>query len=216
MENILCKYGCGQVARFQLKNGSMSCSKNPSSCPSIRKKFSESNCMKRPEMRIIAGNAMRGKKRDPEVIKIVAEKLRGRKHSEETKKKISFKTKGRIIPAHQRQMMIDNNPMKNPINKEKHRIAMSRPETRQKISEHCGMRRPEVAAKISGNKSISRRPERRAQQSKLMKDRNPMRDPEIALKVAQQLIGREVSLETRQKMSEAQRLLGRSGENNPC
>ena len=113
MENILCKYGCGQVARFQLKNGSMSCSKNPSSCPSIRKKFSESNCMKRPEMRIIAGNAMRGKKRDPEVIKIVAEKLRGRKHSEETKKKISFKTKGRIIPAHQRQMMIDNNPMKN-------------------------------------------------------------------------------------------------------
>lgn len=110
----------------------------------------------------------------------------------------------------------DNNPMKNPINKEKHRIAMSRPETRQKISEHCGMRRPEVAAKISGNKSISRRPERRAQQSKLMKDRNPMRDPEIALKVAQQLIGREVSLETRQKMSEAQRLLGRSGENSPC
>lgn len=113
MENILCKYGCGNIAKFQLKNGSMCCSKNPASCPSIRKKFSENNCMKRPEMRIVAGNATRGKKRDPDVIKIVAEKLRGRKHSEETKKKISLKAKGRIIPEHQKQMMRDNNPMKN-------------------------------------------------------------------------------------------------------
>ena len=70
--------------------------------------------MKRPEMRIIAGNYMRGKKRDPEVVKIVSDKIRGRKHTEETKKKISDKAKGRVIPEHQRQMMIYNNPMKNP------------------------------------------------------------------------------------------------------
>lgn len=112
MKSILCSFGCGQEAVYQFKNGNFCCSRNHSSCPSIRKKFSDNNCMKRPEMRIIAGNSMRGKKRNSEVIKIVADKIRGRKHTEETKRKISEKTKGRIIPEHQKQMMRDNNPMK--------------------------------------------------------------------------------------------------------
>jgi hypothetical protein len=114
MEDIvLCDFGCGNRARFIFKNGRRCCSRNHSSCPTIKKKFSDSNCMKRPEMRIIAGNSMRGKKRNLEIIKIVADKIRGRKHTEDSKRKMSDKAKGRIIPEHQRKMMRDNNPMKN-------------------------------------------------------------------------------------------------------
>lgn len=37
----LCKYGCGQEAKHQLKNGSWCCSESHNSCPACRKKNSE-------------------------------------------------------------------------------------------------------------------------------------------------------------------------------
>jgi hypothetical protein len=40
---MICSYGCGQEASFQLKNKNWCCSKNVASCPAIRKKISLKN-----------------------------------------------------------------------------------------------------------------------------------------------------------------------------
>jgi len=40
---MLCNYGCGQEAKYQLKNKKWCCNKNIASCPFIRKKISNSN-----------------------------------------------------------------------------------------------------------------------------------------------------------------------------
>ena len=37
----LCSYGCGQQAKFTLKNGTRCCSKRPNLCPSYRKKLGQ-------------------------------------------------------------------------------------------------------------------------------------------------------------------------------
>lgn len=38
-----CTYGCGQKAKFTMKNGKKSCSKHHGSCPAVKKKMSDSN-----------------------------------------------------------------------------------------------------------------------------------------------------------------------------
>jgi hypothetical protein len=38
-----CVYGCGQKAKFTLKNEKLCCSKHHSSCPAIKRKITESN-----------------------------------------------------------------------------------------------------------------------------------------------------------------------------
>jgi len=37
----LCEYGCGQIAKYKLKNGKLCCNSNISKCPIIRKKIKE-------------------------------------------------------------------------------------------------------------------------------------------------------------------------------
>ena len=36
----ICEYGCGNIAKFKLKNGKLCCSKNTASCSAMRKKNS--------------------------------------------------------------------------------------------------------------------------------------------------------------------------------
>jgi len=45
MSNIsdLCKYGCGRMAKYTLKNGKRCCSKSYNSCPVSKRKNSEKN-----------------------------------------------------------------------------------------------------------------------------------------------------------------------------
>ena len=38
-----CTYGCGQKAKFTMKNGKKSCSKHHGSCPAVKKKMSDGN-----------------------------------------------------------------------------------------------------------------------------------------------------------------------------
>lgn len=38
-----CVYGCGQKAKFTMKNGKPCCSKHHGSCPAIKKKMADSN-----------------------------------------------------------------------------------------------------------------------------------------------------------------------------
>ena len=40
---IICEYGCGQEAKYQLKNGKWCCSKSWNSCSCLRSKNSKSN-----------------------------------------------------------------------------------------------------------------------------------------------------------------------------
>lgn len=40
MQCMLCKYGCGKEARFQLKNGNFCCENSPNKCSELRKKNS--------------------------------------------------------------------------------------------------------------------------------------------------------------------------------
>ena len=42
-ETLLCDYGCGKIAKFQLKKGKLCCSERPQSCSNIREKNSEKN-----------------------------------------------------------------------------------------------------------------------------------------------------------------------------
>lgn len=42
-EKHLCEYGCGQQAKFQLKNGKLCCSKSYNSCPCVKKKNSDAH-----------------------------------------------------------------------------------------------------------------------------------------------------------------------------
>lgn len=42
-QKILCKYGCKNEAKFQLKNGNWICSSSPNKCPEILRKNSEKN-----------------------------------------------------------------------------------------------------------------------------------------------------------------------------
>jgi len=38
---VLCDYGCGEEAKFKMKNGKWCCSKSQNSCPGVRKKLSK-------------------------------------------------------------------------------------------------------------------------------------------------------------------------------
>jgi nitrate/TMAO reductase-like tetraheme cytochrome c subunit len=98
-----------------------------------------------------------------------------------------------------------NNGMKNPVNRARHKAAMNRSDVKTKISNNNGMKRPEVVAKVSGDFSVSKRPERRAEQSKFMKDHNPMKNPMIVAKCKESNIGHEVTDATRIKMSISQK-----------
>jgi very-short-patch-repair endonuclease len=100
---MLCEYGCGQEAKFQLKNGKLCCSKFCQSCPVIK---------------IKNGNGNRGKE----------SKRKGTKLSEESKLKISNKLKGRVFSEETIKNMskaqINRNMKgsKNPMFGKKHKI----------------------------------------------------------------------------------------------
>jgi len=49
MNNILCQYGCGQIAKYKTKGGRDICSPSPNSCPANRRKNSEAGKNLSPE-----------------------------------------------------------------------------------------------------------------------------------------------------------------------
>ena len=75
---MLCKYGCGQLGKRQLKSGDFICSNHPSKCPSISNQISKSNLGK-----------LTGRKVSPELAKKRTEHLTGRLVSESTRLRIS-------------------------------------------------------------------------------------------------------------------------------
>ena len=71
---MLCNYGCGKEAKYQLKNGRWCCSKYPSQCSTIREKNR---------------NGLIKRWKNPKLIEEQRRKATGRKQSGETKKKKS-------------------------------------------------------------------------------------------------------------------------------
>lgn len=102
---MLCDYGCGKEAKFQMKNGKWCCNKSKNSCIEIRKKNSISlkNSSKFLESRKIVSQKTKGLKRSEEFKKLTSKLSRGRKHSDETKRKISLTSTGRIFSFESRE-----------------------------------------------------------------------------------------------------------------
>ena len=104
---MLCDYGCGQEAKYQLKNGKWCCSKNTSLCKVVRRKISENNSMYRTEVRIKKSKSSKGQcvgelnpAKRPEVRKRISvsrtgklvgkeNPFFGKHHSEQHKRKMS-------------------------------------------------------------------------------------------------------------------------------
>ena len=109
---MLCDYGCGLEAKYQLKSGKMCCSKHYNSCPAIKKKNSEArkqqiseqkengtfvnnfhNKNKKPWNKGITKDDDQRLKKASETLKkhyaqgLIKAGFLGRKHTEETKKK---------------------------------------------------------------------------------------------------------------------------------
>ena len=94
MDNVhMCDYGCGQEAKFQLKNGKWSCSQYIYNCKGIIEK--KLKTFTSPEFSEKMRKSHLGVKRSPEVCQRLREIHTGKKHSLETRKKIGEKSKGR-------------------------------------------------------------------------------------------------------------------------
>jgi hypothetical protein len=52
LDKILCKFGCGQIAKFKTKNGSYCCSDHTNKCPSIKKKNKNIQEIENPDMKL--------------------------------------------------------------------------------------------------------------------------------------------------------------------
>jgi len=95
---VICEYGCGKQAKKQLKNGKWCCSNFHSSCPSVRKRMSESGKKKifSEEHRKNIGKLRKGKKRPKHSERMRGESnpFYGKLHSKYSKEKMSEKRKG--------------------------------------------------------------------------------------------------------------------------
>jgi hypothetical protein len=107
---MLCEYGCGQEAKYTLKNGKLSCVEYPvRSCPEmIKKRTSPLKGRSFPERNKKISESLKGRKLSAKHIKnlslshigIQAKENHprwGKKHSEETKSKWKFKRRGKKI-----------------------------------------------------------------------------------------------------------------------
>lgn len=83
-----CEFGCGQPARYQLKNGKLCCEEYTAKCPVLKKINSEQNSGEK--------NGFYGKHHTPESLKIIGLKSKGRQtflgrhHTKETCLKLSL------------------------------------------------------------------------------------------------------------------------------
>ena len=94
MSDILCEYGCGMEANYQLKNGKWCCRESQNSCPGVREKMSEAKkgVPKSEETKKKMSEAKIGVPKSKETRKKMSEAQRGIPKgpcSEETKKKMS-------------------------------------------------------------------------------------------------------------------------------
>ncbi len=102
---FLCEYGCGQEAKYKLKNEKWCCSKFFNSCPSIRKRNSETNKVKQAgENNGMFNKKQRksnkrpyierfGKEKTKYIIENLKNKLTGQKRTPEQKKRMSDRTR---------------------------------------------------------------------------------------------------------------------------
>ncbi len=108
----ICKYGCGQKATYQFKNGKWCCEDHMSKCPEERRKKSE-RCKGRKRSKETIEKVRQknlGQKRSKETCRKISESLKGKTtwnkgipHSNETKQKISIANSGKIASNETRE-----------------------------------------------------------------------------------------------------------------
>jgi len=88
---MFCEYGCGQEAKYRLRNGKWCCSRSWNSCPTSRKKNSFGNKGKviSEEMKVKLSLANTGKKRSKVTRNRISMTHKGRKLTDELRKKLS-------------------------------------------------------------------------------------------------------------------------------
>jgi len=124
--NILCSYGCGQIAKFQYKNGNVCCSNGSHLCPVIRKKNSESSKGK--------SSGMLGKHHSNETKQILREKNLGR----------SAWSKGLTKETDERvKKMSESKKKPDPTKKELEELKRQREQKRLELRQHRSRRMKE-------------------------------------------------------------------------
>lgn len=93
---MLCKYGCGNVGKFENKDGSVRCSKNPGQCPV--------NIEKR-----VRARQEKGFKHSAEAKEKISNAGKGRICTVETKEKMSKSHKGRIMSDETKEKIAQSN-----------------------------------------------------------------------------------------------------------
>ena len=93
---MLCKYGCGNEGKFENKDGTIRCSKNPGQCPT--------NIEKRLKTR-----QEKGFKHSTESREKISRAGKGRTHSIETKERMSKSHTGRSISEVTKEKIKDSN-----------------------------------------------------------------------------------------------------------
>ena len=164
-DNKLCDIGCGQIARYQFKNGNLCCSKGQQYCPEHRRKNSESTKGKPSGMlgkhhtvevkrKIRESNL--GTSRPPlsdEAKKKISKANTGRIKTQETIERIRQKSIGRVKSEEERQKL--SNALKGKIKSEIHRTNLSK-SLRESKKFHEILKSKEYREKMSQSTSGSK------------------------------------------------------------
>lgn len=94
---MLCKYGCGKEGKFENKDGSVRCAKNPAQCPV--------SIAKRAKTLKDKG----GFKHSAETKEKISNAGKGRKHTTETKEKMSNSHKGSTVSKDTKEKIAQSN-----------------------------------------------------------------------------------------------------------
>jgi len=99
---MLCDCGCGQEARYQLKNGKWCCSDSSNKCPSVRQKNSKARIGNPRSEETRRKMSRKGCTLTEEHKRKIGDAGKGKKHTEEAKRKMSEAKKGKIFSEEHR------------------------------------------------------------------------------------------------------------------
>ena len=139
---MLCEYGCGQEAKFQLKNEKWCCSKSWQSCPTMKRGNSAAAkiSMNRPEVKEKRIKSLKITLNEPEVKQKIKERTKKGMDSIEVKEKLIRKAIEHWADPVIREKMIGtikeahNRPEVKKKNSDAQKIAQNRPEVKAKKS----------------------------------------------------------------------------------
>jgi len=102
---MLCEYGCGQEAKYQLKNGKYCCENDYRKCIEIRNKISQKlkgrvsnrkGCVMSDSQKLKISIALQGRKVSQKTRKLLSLANKGKKRSKEFRRQVGLRSKKRV------------------------------------------------------------------------------------------------------------------------